>query len=150
MDKVTLRPITLSDTDLIVRWRNSDAVRLNMYDQRILTPEQHRDYFHNQIKTGKISAIRFSTLEAICDTLSCQPGDILEYDPDAELSSLSLTIPSWISSIERTRDRANFREASMRSKLKLTQQLYLLEHTVTKVKTEIEEIYLHGGEANYE
>ena len=73
-----------------------------------------------------------------------------KYDPDAELSSLSLTIPSWISSIERTRDRANFREASMRSKLKLTQQLYLLEHTVTKVKTEIEEIYLHGGEANYE
>lgn len=73
-----------------------------------------------------------------------------KYDPDAELSSLSLTIPSWISSIERTRDRANFREASMRSKLKLAQQLYLLEHTVTKVKTEIEEIYLHGGEANYE
>ena len=73
-----------------------------------------------------------------------------KYDPDAELSSLSLTIPSWISSIERTRDRANFREASMRSKLKLIQQLYVLEHTVIKVKTEIEEIYLHGGEANYE
>ena len=69
---------------------------------------------------------------------------------DAIPPSLSLTIPSWISSIERTRDRANFREASMRSKLKLAQQLYLLEHTVTKVKTEIEEIYLHGGEANYE
>lgn len=38
----------------------------------------------SKIKTGKISAIRFSTLEAICDTLACQPGDILEYDPDAE------------------------------------------------------------------
>ena len=37
----------------------------------------------SKIKTGKISAIRFSTLEAICDTLACQPGDILEYDPDA-------------------------------------------------------------------
>ena len=37
----------------------------------------------SKIKTGKISAIRFSTLEAICDTLGCQPGDILEYDPDA-------------------------------------------------------------------
>ena len=33
----------------------------------------------SKIKTGKISAIRFSTLEAICDTLDCQPGDILEY-----------------------------------------------------------------------
>lgn len=38
----------------------------------------------SKMKTGRISAIRFSTLEAICDALSCQPGDILEYDPDAE------------------------------------------------------------------
>ena len=30
-------------------------------------------------KTGKVSAIRFSTLEAICAALHCQPGDILEY-----------------------------------------------------------------------
>ena len=37
----------------------------------------------SKIKTGKISAIRFSTLEVICETLNCQPGDILEYDPDA-------------------------------------------------------------------
>ena len=35
----------------------------------------------SKIKTGKISAIRFSTLEAICEALNCQPGDILEYDP---------------------------------------------------------------------
>ena len=34
----------------------------------------------SKIKTGKISAIRFSTLEAICDVLNCQPGDILEYE----------------------------------------------------------------------
>lgn len=38
----------------------------------------------SKIKTGKISAIRFSTLEAICRALSCQPGDILEYDENAE------------------------------------------------------------------
>lgn len=31
------------------------------------------------LKTGKAKAIRFSTLEAICDVLECQPGDILEY-----------------------------------------------------------------------
>jgi putative transcriptional regulator len=35
------------------------------------------------LKTGKARAIRFSTLEAICTALSCQPGDILEYVPDA-------------------------------------------------------------------
>ena len=33
----------------------------------------------SKMKNGKISAIRFSTLEAICDVLDCQPGDILEY-----------------------------------------------------------------------
>ena len=38
----------------------------------------------SKMKTGRISAIRFSTLEAICRALSCQPGDILEYDPEAE------------------------------------------------------------------
>lgn len=34
------------------------------------------------LKTGKAKAIRFSTLNAICDALDCQPGDILEYDPN--------------------------------------------------------------------
>jgi putative transcriptional regulator len=36
------------------------------------------------LKTGKARAIRFSTLDAICDALSCQPGDLLEFVPDAE------------------------------------------------------------------
>jgi len=34
------------------------------------------------LKTGKAKAIRFSTLEAICETLECQPADILEYRPE--------------------------------------------------------------------
>lgn len=34
------------------------------------------------LKTGKARAIRFSTLEAICAALNCQPGDILEFHPD--------------------------------------------------------------------
>ena len=33
----------------------------------------------SNIKTGKVSAIRFSTLDAICDVLDCQPGDLLEF-----------------------------------------------------------------------
>jgi len=36
------------------------------------------------LKTGKARAIRFSTLEAICGALDCQPGDILEFVPDAD------------------------------------------------------------------
>ena len=34
------------------------------------------------LKTGKARAIRFSTLDAICEALSCQPGDILRFEPD--------------------------------------------------------------------
>lgn len=38
----------------------------------------------SKMKTGKISAVRFSTLNAICAALDCQPGDILEFQPDKE------------------------------------------------------------------
>ncbi|MBP5394755.1 MAG: helix-turn-helix transcriptional regulator [Candidatus Methanomethylophilaceae archaeon] len=38
----------------------------------------------SNIKTGKISAVRFSTLNGICKALDCQPGDILEYIEDDE------------------------------------------------------------------
>jgi len=37
----------------------------------------------SNLKSGKVKAIRFSTLEAICQILDCQPGDILEYVPGA-------------------------------------------------------------------
>ncbi len=36
----------------------------------------------SKLKTGKVSAVRFSTLEAICEALDCQPGDILEYQKE--------------------------------------------------------------------
>ena len=38
----------------------------------------------SKIKTGRISAIRFSTLNGICRVLDCQPGDVLEYVDDEE------------------------------------------------------------------
>jgi len=39
------------------------------------------------LKTNKARAIRFSTLEAICKELDCQPGDLLEYIPDEDKQS---------------------------------------------------------------
>ena len=38
----------------------------------------------SKIKTDKVSGVRFSTLNAICKALDCQPGDILEYKEDEE------------------------------------------------------------------
>ena len=49
-------------------------ISLGELAERILTPANL-----SILKTGKAKAIRFSTLEAICKELDCQPGDILEY-----------------------------------------------------------------------
>lgn len=38
----------------------------------------------SKLKNGRVSAIRFSTLDAICEVLDCQPGDILEYQKDSK------------------------------------------------------------------
>ena len=43
------------------------------------------------LKTGKAKAVRFSTLEAICRELGCQPGDILEYRDEYYLKSKKIT-----------------------------------------------------------
>ena len=37
------------------------------------------------LKTGKARAVRFDTLSALCKALNCQPGDLLEYEPDMEV-----------------------------------------------------------------
>lgn len=39
----------------------------------------------SRIKTGKIKAVRFSTLEALCRELQCKPGDLLDYLTDEEM-----------------------------------------------------------------
>ncbi len=41
------------------------------------------------LKTGKARAVRFSTLDAICDALQCQPGDLLEFAPTAADEALA-------------------------------------------------------------
>jgi putative transcriptional regulator len=47
------------------------------------------------LKTGKARAIRFSTLEAICEALSCQPGDILRFEPtSASSQSQAPSVPT--------------------------------------------------------
>ena len=42
----------------------------------------------SNLKTGKVKAVRFSTLDKICDVLDCQPGDILEYQRDESNESV--------------------------------------------------------------
>lgn len=53
MNNLYIRPITLDDTDDIVRWRNSESVKINLFSQIHLTPEQHIAYFKKNVETGK-------------------------------------------------------------------------------------------------
>ena len=46
----------------------------------------------SNLKTGKVKAIRFSTLDAICEVLDCQPGDILEFQKRTEEEADKLDI----------------------------------------------------------
>lgn len=65
--------------------------------------------------------------------------EIPEYDPDAEISSLTLTIPSWISSIERTRTTADFSATSQTARNKLLKQLDSLKSVIDTIKRVTEE-----------
>lgn len=49
---ISLRPISESDTENIVRWRNSDTVKKNLYTQTDLTQGQHRVWLRNKVATG--------------------------------------------------------------------------------------------------
>ena len=53
-EKIDIRPITAEDTDLIVRWRNSEHVIANFIDKNILTSESHMKWFNNFIQKGKV------------------------------------------------------------------------------------------------
>lgn len=64
-----------------------------------------------------------------------------KYDPDAEVSSLSLTIPTWISSIKRTQSIADFNRASTKALYKLEETLNQLSDAVTEILTIIKEEY---------
>lgn len=55
-------------------------MRLNQLAEKVGISQVNLSY----LKTGKVKAIRFSTLNEICRVLKCQPGDILEYTEDFE------------------------------------------------------------------
>ena len=62
-ERVVLRPLSLEDTDSIVRWRNADFVKKNLYTQDELTSEQHIEYFHRFVETQKVIQFIISVQE---------------------------------------------------------------------------------------
>lgn len=76
---IYLRPMTWDDTDLIVRWRNSDAVRLNFIYQEPFTREGHENWIRNMVETGKVVQM------IICETKDDTPlGSVYIRDIDRQ------------------------------------------------------------------
>ncbi len=74
---IYLRPLTLDDTDRIVEWRNSEAVRKNFIYQELFTREGHENWVHTQIETGRVVQM------VICDMASDRPlGSVYIRDID--------------------------------------------------------------------
>jgi len=70
----------------------------------------------------------------------CSVKNMPVYDPDAEISSLTLTIPSWVSSINRTRLIANFSEISINAQCSLENELLVLKETINTILASMKEI----------
>lgn len=62
------------------------------------------------------------------------------HDPDAEIAGLTLTVPSWVSSIERARNNADMNAASTSAKSKLEEALLSLQKKVSEMLSEIREV----------
>lgn len=82
MDKdagIYLRPITYEDTDNVVTWRNSDAVRKNFIYQALFTREGHENWMRTMVETGKVVQM------IICETESDRPiGSVFVRDIDRQ------------------------------------------------------------------
>ncbi len=79
----------MADDDIAVEGRSKIVVKLDdLLHARRMTLTELADRVGltlanlSILKTGKAKAIRFSTLEAICEVLECQPGDLLGYEVD--------------------------------------------------------------------
>ena len=76
---IYLRPMTAEDTDLIVAWRNKDAVRKNFIYQELFTREGHENWIKNKVQTGQ--AVQM----IICDLAADRPlGSVYIRDIDRE------------------------------------------------------------------
>ena len=76
---VYLRPMSQDDTDLIVSWRNQEAVRRNFIYQELFTREGHEHWIHTMVETGRVVQMM------ICETESGQPvGSVYLRDIDRQ------------------------------------------------------------------
>lgn len=87
------------------------------------------------------NAINTGRYEAISETPTNVPSvkDMPEYDPDSEITGLTLTIPSWCSSIDRTMKNTDFNAVSISARKKLTSALFALQEKTDEMLDQLKE-----------
>ncbi len=105
---------------------------VNNRDNRLLQPSLMRTQEREKKKAKLLAEER-----KITPAIKLRP----KYDPDADLSSLTLTIPMWISSINRAIEITDFSNASTSALWKLEQTLFNLTESIEKIRKRIEERY---------
>ena len=108
--------------------------RVNRKIDRNPTPFIQYKKTRNAIQTGKYEAIPEEASPPVPSV-----KDMPEYDPDAEVTGLTLTIPSWCSSIERTKKNTKFDLLSASAKEKLLLALFELDEKMEEMLLEIKE-----------
>ena len=73
---IYLRPMTWEDTDNIVAWRNSDAVRKNFIYQELFTRESHENWIRTMVETGKVVQTIICDLPWVLSTSGISTGII--------------------------------------------------------------------------
>ena len=88
-----------------------------------------RDHIINALRREKMRDAQQEVVE-IPEVMVQSVKDMPAYDPDAEVSTLTLTIPSWRTSIDRVRTSANMQQVSSKAKASLCKELDTLRHTI--------------------
>ena len=84
---IELRKLSLSDTSNIVKWRNSPEVKKNLYSQEDVTEEQHTNYYHKFIETGKIAQFVI-----VADGVDCGTTFLKHIDQDKKEAEFGIFI----------------------------------------------------------
>lgn len=84
MQEVFLRPICVDDTDNVVRWRNSEQVKRNLFSQEDITHDSHLEYLKKYVETGKCKQYIIETKDSHLDIGTVFIKNIDEYNRKAE------------------------------------------------------------------
>lgn len=138
-DMILIGSLKISHERAIALSQQNPTIIIKIMEKIKKSPMNHIAYTEltNELEFKPVNQSQKNTLS------DDEPGirKMPEYDPDAELSSLALTIPSWVSSMERAHRHTEYHKTSSSARINLIKQLGILERTINLIQTEIEGLF---------